>query len=65
LIVNLNEEFTMTTCTHDTVPTQFVEAQGIRFAYRRFGKTGGVPIVMNVHFRGTASPRCSEQLSRA
>ena len=43
----------MTTYTHDTVPTQFVEADGIRFAYRRFGKTGGVPIVMNVHFRGT------------
>ena len=43
----------MTTYTHDTVPTQFVEAGGIRFAYRRFGKTGGVPIVMNIHFRGT------------
>jgi pimeloyl-ACP methyl ester carboxylesterase len=53
LIANLNEEFTMSTYTHGTVPTQFVEAQGIRFAYRRFGKTGGVPIVMNVHFRGT------------
>src|ERR1700753_2299764 len=39
--------------THDTAPTQFVEANGIRFAYRRFGKTGGVPIVMNIHFRGT------------
>ena len=23
--------------THDTAPTQFVEASGIRFAYRRFG----------------------------
>jgi pimeloyl-ACP methyl ester carboxylesterase len=43
----------MTTHTHQTAPTQFVEANGIRFAYRRFGKTGGVPIVMNVHFRGT------------
>ena len=27
--------------THQTAPTQFVEASGIRFAYRRFGKTGG------------------------
>src|SRR6204780_3157046 len=27
--------------THQTAPTQFVEANGIRFAYRRFGKTGG------------------------
>src|SRR5579875_1249561 len=43
----------MTTYTHDTVPTQFVEAGGVRFAYRRFGRTGGVPIVMNIHFRGT------------
>ena len=43
----------MTTYTHNTVPTQFVEANGIRFAYRRFGKAGGVPIVMNIHFRGT------------
>jgi pimeloyl-ACP methyl ester carboxylesterase len=43
----------MTTHTHQTAPTQFVEANGIRFAYRRFGKTGGVPIVMNIHFRGT------------
>jgi pimeloyl-ACP methyl ester carboxylesterase len=43
----------MTTHTHYMAPTQFVEANGIRFAYRRFGKTGGVPIVMNIHFRGT------------
>jgi len=43
----------MTAYTHDTVPTQFVEANGIRFAYRRFGRTGGFPIVMNLHFRGT------------
>ena len=43
----------MTTYTHQTAPTQYAEANGIRFAYRRFGKTGGVPIVMNIHFRGT------------
>src|SRR5258708_7329285 len=28
----------MTTHTHQTAATQFVEANGIRFAYRRFGK---------------------------
>jgi pimeloyl-ACP methyl ester carboxylesterase len=39
--------------THDTVPTQYVEANGIRFAYRRFGKAGGVPIVFNQHYTGT------------
>ena len=43
----------MTTYTHNTVPTQFVEANGIRFGFRRFGKAGGAPIVMNIHFRGT------------
>lgn len=41
------------THTHDTVPTQYVEANGIRFAYRRFGKTGGVPIVFNQHYTGS------------
>ncbi len=38
---------------HQTAPTQFVEANGIRFAYRRFGKFGGVPLVFNMHFIGT------------
>src|SRR5258707_12254716 len=28
----------MTQHSHQTAPTQFVEANGIRFAYRRFGK---------------------------
>ena len=39
--------------THQTAPTQFVEANGSRFAYRRFGKPGGVPLVFNMHFTGT------------
>ena len=39
--------------THQTAPTQFVEANGIRFAYRRFGKSDGVPLVFNMHFTGT------------
>jgi pimeloyl-ACP methyl ester carboxylesterase len=39
--------------THQTAPTQFVEADGIRFAYRRFGKPDGVPLVFNQHFTGT------------
>jgi pimeloyl-ACP methyl ester carboxylesterase len=30
-----------------------VETTGIRFAYRRFGKKGTVPILMNIHFTGT------------
>jgi pimeloyl-ACP methyl ester carboxylesterase len=39
--------------THHTAPTQLIEAAGIRFAYRRFGKKAGIPIVMNMHFTGT------------
>jgi pimeloyl-ACP methyl ester carboxylesterase len=39
--------------THQTAPTQFVEANGIRFAYRRFGKPNGVPLVSNQHYTGT------------
>jgi hypothetical protein len=38
---------------HRTAPTQFVEASGTRFAYRRFGKSGGAPLVFNQHFTGT------------
>lgn len=43
----------MTTHTHQTAPTQYVEANGIRFAYRQFGKAGGFPLVFNQHFTGT------------
>lgn len=43
----------MTVYTHSDVPTQFVEANNIRFAYRRFGKPDTVPLVMNMHYAGT------------
>lgn len=43
----------MTLQNHQSAPTQFVDAAGIRFAYRRFGKSGGVPLVLNMHFTGT------------
>jgi pimeloyl-ACP methyl ester carboxylesterase len=39
--------------TATTTPTQFIQANGIRYAYRRFGKQGGVPLVFNQHFTGT------------
>src|SRR6195256_4438832 len=39
--------------THQTAPTQFVEANGIRFAYRRFGKPDGTPLVFNMHYIGS------------
>src|SRR5260370_2772598 len=40
------------TYQHVTAPTQFVEANGIRFAYRRFGQEGGTPLLFMQHFRG-------------
>ena len=46
------KEHDMKTYTAITVPTQFVEANGIRFAYRRWGKPGGIPLVFNQHFTG-------------
>src|ERR1700757_4186875 len=40
------------TYRHVTAPTQFVEANGIRFAYRRFGQESGTPLLLMQHFRG-------------
>jgi pimeloyl-ACP methyl ester carboxylesterase len=40
------------TYEHITAPTQFVEANGIRFAHRRFGQQGGTPLLFMEHFRG-------------
>src|ERR1700684_3727091 len=53
--------------SHQTAPTQFVEANEIRFAYRRFGKAGGVPLVFNQHFIGTMDywdPAVTDGLAR-
>src|SRR5258707_12039387 len=53
--------------SHQTAPTQFVEAKGIRFAYRRFGKAGGVPLVFNQHYLGTMDywdPTVTDGLAR-
>jgi pimeloyl-ACP methyl ester carboxylesterase len=57
----------MTQHNHQTAPTQFVEANGIRFAYRRFGKPGSAPLVFNQHFRGTmdyGDPAITDGLAR-
>jgi pimeloyl-ACP methyl ester carboxylesterase len=42
----------MSTHTALTVPTRFVEADGIRFAYRRWGKPGGLPLLFLNYFSG-------------
>ena len=38
--------------THVTAPTRFVESDGIKFAYRRFGQESGIPLLFFQHFRG-------------
>src|SRR5258707_1193679 len=57
----------MNNYTHQTAPTQFAEANGIRFAYRRFGKANGVPLVFNQHYLGTMDywdPTVTDGLAR-
>lgn len=38
--------------THATAPTQYIEVDGDRFAYRRWGKPSDVPIFLVQHLRG-------------
>jgi pimeloyl-ACP methyl ester carboxylesterase len=40
----------MTNYTYETVPTRFVEASGIRYAYRRFGNAGTIPLLFLEYF---------------
>lgn len=39
--------------SHNTAPNQFVELGDVRYAYRRFGRPGGTPILLLQHFIGT------------
>ena len=41
------------TMSNTTAPTQFLEANGLRYAYRRFGNTSGPPLLCLQHFTGT------------
>jgi pimeloyl-ACP methyl ester carboxylesterase len=38
--------------SHQTAETQFAEAAGVDFAYRRFGRRADLPLVLLQHFRG-------------
>jgi pimeloyl-ACP methyl ester carboxylesterase len=42
-----------TTASNLTAPTQFLEANGEKYAYRRFGQGPGRPILFLQHFTGT------------
>jgi pimeloyl-ACP methyl ester carboxylesterase len=37
----------------ETAPTEFIEASGIKFAYRRLGPREGIPMILLQHFTGT------------
>jgi pimeloyl-ACP methyl ester carboxylesterase len=42
----------MTSDDHISAPTKFAEANGIRYAYRRFGAASGIPLLFLQHWRG-------------
>jgi pimeloyl-ACP methyl ester carboxylesterase len=57
----------MQSFSHNTAPTQFIEAGGSRFAYRRFGNPLGLPILFLQHFRGNMDnfdPAITDALAR-
>jgi pimeloyl-ACP methyl ester carboxylesterase len=41
------------TLSLETTPTEFIEAAGIKFAYRRLGPREGTPLIFLQHFTGT------------
>ncbi|MEJ1962309.1 MAG: alpha/beta hydrolase [Gammaproteobacteria bacterium] len=58
----------MSSYTHQTAPTQFVDANGITFAYRRFGEKAGIPLVFNPHILGNLDswdPAVTDGLARS
>ena len=38
---------------YDSTPTQYLESEGTRFAFRRFGRESRVPLLLLIHFRGS------------
>src|ERR1700733_15103954 len=43
----------MANATNTTAPTQFIETKLEKYAYRRFGKGAGLPLLCMQHFTGT------------
>jgi pimeloyl-ACP methyl ester carboxylesterase len=57
---------TMQVASNVTAPTQFVDANDERYAYRRFGKGTGCPLLLLQHFTGTLDnwdPAVTDQLA--
>ncbi|KAF2730338.1 alpha/beta-hydrolase [Polyplosphaeria fusca] len=39
--------------TYETAKDQFITIKNTKYAYRRFGRTAGIPLFLHIHFRGT------------
>jgi pimeloyl-ACP methyl ester carboxylesterase len=55
------------TDSHNTAQTLFIEAEGVRYAYRRFGSGSGLPLICLQHFRGGLDnwdPRLTDGLAK-
>ena len=62
-----DEASTRMGATHQTAATQFVQADDVRFAYRRYGATSPIPLVVLQHFRGNLDnwdPALTDALAR-
>lgn len=38
--------------TYETAENKFITVNGIKYAYRQFGQSSGIPLFLHVHFRG-------------
>jgi pimeloyl-ACP methyl ester carboxylesterase len=50
LILSLGESMLTSNDTHESARTQFVQIGDVRFAYRRFGRHGGLPLLFLNYF---------------
>ncbi|WP_269237228.1 alpha/beta fold hydrolase [Flavobacterium flavigenum] len=53
--------------TYATVPTQFIEANGIKFAYRSYGKEGDIPVIYFNHLTANldnCDPRIMDSIAK-
>jgi len=53
--------------SYKSTPTEFVESQGTKYAYRRYGTESNVPLVLLIHYRGSMDnwdPKLLDALAR-
>src|ERR1700721_3026767 len=52
-LVPQRRKHAMANASNTTAPTQFIETKLEKYAYRRFGKGNGLPLLCLQHFTGT------------